>query len=223
MSGGRVELGLGAGWFEEEHRAFGIPFPPSVGGRFDRLEEQLEIVTGMWATAEDDRYSFAGAHYQVVANAGLPKPAQVPRPAIIVGGKGTRRTPAIAARFADECNVPFAPAEHCATLFAALDTACLRIGRDPSTIRRSAALVVCAGRNDNEIRARAAAIGREVDELRQNGATGSAAEVAQQLSSYGATGATTIYLQILDIGDLDHLRFIAEEVAPLLEESGEPA
>jgi len=95
MSGGRVELGLGAGWFEEEHRAFGIPFPPSVGGRFDRLEEQLEIVTGMWATAEDDRYSFAGAHYQVVANAGLPKPAQVPRVAIIVGGKardGPRRS-----------------------------------------------------------------------------------------------------------------------------------
>ena len=223
MSGGRVELGLGAGWFEEEHRAFGIPFPPSVGERFDRLEEQLEIVSGMWAATGDDRYSFAGEHYQLVDNAGLPKPVQHPRPPIIVGGKGTRRTPAIAARFADECNVPFAPAAHCTKLFAALDTACARIGRDPSTIRRSAALVVCAGRDDSEINARAAAIGREVDELRHNGATGTAAEVALQLRRYGATGATTIYLQILDLGDLDHLRFIADEVAPLLEEPGEPA
>ena len=223
MSGGRVELGLGAGWFEEEHRAFGIPFPPSVGERFERLEEQLEIISGMWATAEEDRYSFAGEYYQLGDNAGLPKPAQVPRPPIIVGGKGTRRTPAIAARFADECNVPFASAEHCGKLFAALDTACARIGRDPSTIRRSAAVVVCAGRNDDEINARAAAIGREVDELRLKGATGTAAEVAQQLSSYVATGATTIYLQILDLGDLDHLRFIAEQVAPLLGDSGEPA
>ena len=221
MSGGRVELGLGAGWFEEEHREFGIPFPSSVGERFDRLEEQLEIITGMWAA--EDRYSFAGEHYQVTDNAGLPKPTQVPRPPIIVGGKGMKRTPALAARFADECNVSFAPAEHCSKLFAALDTACLRIGRDPSTIRRSAALVVCAGRDDKEIRARAAAIGRDVDELRENGAAGTAPEVAQRLSSWAATGATTLYLQILDLGDLNHLHFIAEEVAPLLGESEKPA
>jgi alkanesulfonate monooxygenase len=134
-----------------------------------------------------------------------------------------KRTPALAARFADECNVSFAPAEHCSKLFAALDTACLRIGRDPSTIRRSAALVVCAGRDDKEIRARAAAIGRDVDELRENGAAGTAPEVAQRLSSWAATGATTLYLQILDLGDLNHLHFIAEEVAPLLGESEKPA
>ena len=223
MSGGRVELGLGAGWFEAEHRAFGIPFPPSAGERFDRLEEQLAIVSGMWATPEQDHFSFSGDHYKLMDNAGLPKPAQSPRPPIIVGGKGMVRTPAIAARFADECNVPFAPADHCVRLFAALDSACARIGRDPSTIRRSAAVVVCAGRNDREISARAAAMGREVDELRLNGATGTAAEVAERLRSYGATGATTIYLQILDPGDLDHLRFIAEEVGPLLEDSDGPA
>ncbi|MGO9334308.1 MAG: LLM class F420-dependent oxidoreductase [Acidimicrobiales bacterium] len=223
MSGGRVELGLGAGWFEEEHRAFGIAFPPSAGERLDRLEEQLEIVTGMWATDVEDHYSFSGEHYRIMDNAGLPKPAQVPRPPIIVGGKGTRRTPAIAARFADECNVSFASAEHCARLFAALDASCERIGRDPSSIRRSAALTVCAGRNDNEISARAAAMGRDVDELRQNGAAGTAAEVAEQLRSYGATGATSVYLQILDLGDLDHLRFIAEEVAPLLQAPSKPA
>jgi F420-dependent oxidoreductase-like protein len=131
MSSGRVELGLGAGWCQEEHGAFGVPFPSSVGERLDRLEEQLEIVTGMWATAEEDRCSFSGEHYNLVDNAGLPKPAQLPRPPIPVGGKGTRRTPAIADRFVDESNVPFAPAEHCARLFAALDAACVRIGRDP--------------------------------------------------------------------------------------------
>jgi F420-dependent oxidoreductase-like protein len=223
MSGGRVELGLGAGWFEAEHRAFGIPFPPSAGERFDRLEEQLEIVSGMWTTPEQDHFSFSGDHYKIVDNAGLPKPAQSPRPPIIVGGKGMVRTPAIAARFADECNVPFAPAEHCARLFAALDSACQRIGRDPSTIRRSVAVVVCAGRNDREISARAAAIGRQVDELRLNGATGTPAEVVERLRSYGAAGAMTIYLQILDPGDLDHLRLIAEEVRPLLEGSDRPA
>ena len=218
MSGGRVELGLGAGWFEEEHAAFGIPFPPSFAERFDRLEEQLEIVTGMWAASAETHYSFAGKYYQLADNAGLPKPVQVPRPPIIVGGKGLKRTPALAARFADECNVSFAPAEHCSQVYAALDAACLRIGRDPSTVRRSAALVVCAGRNSAEIKARADAIGRDVDELRRNGAAGTATEVAHRLGIWGATGATTLYLQILDLSDLDHLRFIAEEVVPLLQE-----
>ena len=217
MSGGRVELGLGAGWFDEEHQAFGIPFPASIGERFDRLEEQLEIVTGLWATSEGGRFSFTGAHYNLVDNPGLPKPAQTPRPPVIVGGNGARRTPALAARFADECNVPFAPVEQCASIFAELDAACERTGRDPASVRRSAALVVCAGRDEEEIARRAAAIGREVDELRRNGAAGTAAEVAERLRSYGATGATRIYLQVLDLSDLDHLRFIAEEVTPLLE------
>ncbi|HLN05531.1 MAG TPA: LLM class F420-dependent oxidoreductase [Acidimicrobiales bacterium] len=223
MSRGRVELGLGAGWFEDEHLAFGIPFPPSIRERFDRLEEQLQIVTGMWATGEADRFSFSGNHYELVANMGLPKAVQAPHPPIIVGGVGTRRTPAIAARFADECNVPFSSVQHCAKVYAELDAACERIGRDPSTIKRSAALVVCAGRNDEEISRRAAAIGREVEELREHGATGSATEVAERLRSYGETGATRIYLQILDLSDLDHLRFIAEEVAPLLGATDGPA
>ena len=222
MSGGRIELGLGAGWFEEEHVAFGIPFP-SVAERFDRLEEQLEIVTGIWATPDGGHFSFAGKHYQLVDNPGLPKPAQAPRPPIIVGGNGLRRTPAIAARFADEFNVPFSPLDQCEQVFAALEGACDRVGRDPSTIRRSAAVVVCVGRDAARDPPRAAAIGREVDELRENGATGTPPEVAERLRSYGKTGATTIYLQILDLSDLDHLRLIAEEVAPLLEGPEGPA
>lgn len=87
MSGGRVEFGLGAGWYEREHAAYGIPFPP-VAERFDRLEEQLEIITGLWATPPGSTYSFAGRHYTLVDSPALPKPAQWPRPPVIVGGKG---------------------------------------------------------------------------------------------------------------------------------------
>ena len=108
MSGGRVELGLGAGWFEAEHAAYGIPFP-DVHERFDRLEEQLEVVTGLWATPAGERFSHAGAHYRLVDSPALPKPVQSPLP-IIVGGHGKRRTPALAARFAHEFNVGFSPA-----------------------------------------------------------------------------------------------------------------
>jgi F420-dependent oxidoreductase-like protein len=217
MSGGRVELGLGAGWFEEEHIAVGIPFPASVGERLDRLEEQLSIVTGLWATAEGATFSFEGAYYTLKDNPGLPKPAQIPRPPIIVGGGGRRRMPAIAARFADECNVSFAPLEDCREIYSALDRACERIGRDPASVCRSTALVVCAGSDERELQRRAAAIGREVDELRENGAAGSPAEVAERLRAYAATGATRFYLQVLDLSDLDHLRLIATEVVPLLD------
>src|SRR5579859_6280962 len=106
MSGGRVELGLGTGWFEAEHTAYGIPFP-SLGERFDRLEEQLAIITGLWTAAEGQTFSFEGAHYRVADSPGLPKPAQRPRPPVLVGGLGARRTPRLAARFADEYNVAF--------------------------------------------------------------------------------------------------------------------
>jgi len=216
MSAGRVELGLGAGWFDEEHRAFGIEFPPTFGERFDRLTEQLEIVTGMWSLAEGERFSFTGKHYSLVDNPGLPKPVQRPRPPIVIGGFGTRRTPAIAARFADECNVPFAPAEHCRTVYSALDEACARIDRDPTTVRRSAALVVCCGRDDVELERRAAAIGRDLASLRRDGAAGTPDEVVERLGIYAGAGATRIYLQVLDLTDLDHLQLIANEVAPQL-------
>src|SRR2546421_350164 len=99
MSGGRVELGLGAGWFDREHEAYGIPFPP-VAERFDRLEEQLTIVTGLWETPVGERFSFAGRHYTVERSPALPRPVQQPRPPVIVGGHGAKRTPALAARFA---------------------------------------------------------------------------------------------------------------------------
>lgn len=216
MSGGRVELGLGAGWFEEEHRAFAIPFPSSLGERLDRLEEQLEVITGMWATAAGERFDHDGPHYRLVDNFGLPKPAQRPRPPIIVGGVGVKRMPALAARFADECNVPFSPAERCREVFAALDVACEAKGRDGSELVRSAALVVCCGVDESEVARRAAAIRRPVADLRRDGVAGTPLEVAERLADYEAAGVSRAYLQVLDLSDLEHLRLIAAEVAPLV-------
>ncbi|HZD67136.1 MAG TPA: LLM class F420-dependent oxidoreductase [Acidimicrobiales bacterium] len=215
MSDGRVELGLGAGWFEEEHRAYGIPFPPR-GDRFDRLEEQLAIVTGLWATPVGERFSWSGRQYQVTDSPALPKPVQRPRPPVIVGGHGHRRTPRLAARFADEFNVAFSPAEECRAQYDRVAAACRDLGRDAGDIRRSAAVIVCCGASATEVAKRAASIGREEAELRRNGAAGNPEEVAAALGAYREAGAETAYLQILDVDDLDHLRLIAAEVAPRL-------
>lgn len=213
MSGGRVELGLGAGWYEEEHRAYGIPFGSGFGERFDRLEEQLEIVTGLWSTPPGERFSFRGKHYTLVDSPALPKPAQERIP-VIVGGYGSRRTPRLAARFADEFNVPFPPLDYYPTGVAGVRAACDEIDRDPATLRYSVALVVCVGADEAEVDRRAAAIGRAPDELRTNGVAGLPAEAVQKIQAFGAAGADTVYLQVLDLDDLDHLRLIAAEVAP---------
>jgi F420-dependent oxidoreductase-like protein len=215
MSGGRVELGLGSGWFEQEHAAYGIPFPP-LGERFDRLEEQLAIVTGLWETPAGERFTFEGKHYQLTDSPALPKPVQSPRPPVLVGGWGKTRTPDLAARYADEFNVPFPPVEKFAPQVAAVSAACEAAGRDPGTMTWSAALVVCCGEDEDTFRRRAAAIGREPDEVRENGAAGTVGEVTDKIASFVEAGAQRIYLQVLDLHDLDHLRLIAAEVAPAL-------
>lgn len=215
MSGGRVELGLGTGWYDDEHRAYGIPFPP-LAERFERLEEQLEIVTGLWGTPAGERFSFAGRHYQVEDSPALPKPVQQPRPPIIVGGAGAVRTPRLAARFADEMNVPFHSVEDSAAQYDRVRRACEEAGRDPSTMRFSAAVVACCGSDEAEVARRAAAIGREVAELREHGAAGTPDEVSARCLEYAAHGASTIYLQVLDLDDLAHLTLLAAEVLPAL-------
>ena len=215
MSGGRVELGLGAGWYEDEHTAYGIPFPP-LGERFERLKEQLEIITGLWGTPEGEVFDFAGRHFQLAANPALPRPTQTPRPPIIIGGHGRRLTPRLAARFADEFNVPFSPIDLCGRQFGLLDEACDALGRDPSSVLRSVALVVCCGASEQEVAHRAARIGRDAAALRSDGLAGSPAEVAEKLATYGALGVARVYLQFLDLEDLDHLRLVAKEVAPLV-------
>ena len=168
MSEGRVELGLGAGWFEQEHSAYGIPFP-SLGTRFDRLEEQLEIVSGLWRTPVGERFDFAGKHYALTGAPALPKPVQQPGPPIIVGGHGPRRTPELAARFADEFNVGFSPVDVVAEQYLRVAAASTQVGRAESgraPLVLSVAQVVCCGRTDAEIERRAAVLGRSVEELR---------------------------------------------------------
>ncbi len=213
MSGGRVELGLGAGWFEREHSAYGIPFP-GTGERFDRFEEQLAVITGLWATPPGETFSFDGEHYPVHESPALPKPVQAPRPPVLVGGLGKMRTPALAARYADEFNLPFVDEETTRAQFDRVRRACEQIGRDPGAMRWSNALVLCVGRDEAELERRAKAIGREVDELRENGLAGTPAEVIDKLGRYAALGSERAYLQVLDLADLDHVRLVADEVMP---------
>ncbi len=215
MSGGRIEFGLGGGWYESEHTAYGIPFPP-LGERFDRLEEQLEIITGLWSTPAGQTYDFQGKHYQLNESPALPKPVQSPRPPVIVGGHGKKRTPALAARFADEFNVPFAKIEDIPPVYERVRAASRSIGRDvPPAF--SAAAVLCVGRDDAEVRRRAEAIGREVGEMRENGGiVGTPDEAVEIIKRYGEAGATRMYLQVLDLADLDHVELVASAVAPKL-------
>ncbi|MEU3839696.1 LLM class F420-dependent oxidoreductase [Streptomyces sp. NPDC028635] len=208
MSGGRVELGLGAGWFEEEHTAYGIPFPKE---KFGRLEEQLEIVTGLWETPQGATFDFHGTHYDLTGSPALPKPAQEKIP-VLVGGLGATRTPRLAARFADEFNVPFASVEDSERQFGRVRAAAEAIGRKADDLVYSNALVVCVGRDDAEVARRAAAIGREVDELKANGLAGTPAEVVDKIGRYAEIGASRVYLQVLDLDDLDHLELISSQV-----------
>jgi F420-dependent oxidoreductase-like protein len=215
MSGGRVEIGLGTGWFEAEHNAYGIPFPP-FGERFDRLEEQLTILTGLWATPTGERYSFDGSYYSLSDSPALPKPLQLPHPPILVGGLGARRTPALAARFATEFNVPFAPVEIAAERIQGVRAACEAAGRDPEELVYSHAVTVCCGRDAAELERRAARIGRDLEDLRSSGAAGTPAEVTARLRAYRQAGASRSYLQVIDLDDIDHVALIAAEVMPHL-------
>ncbi|NDK92015.1 LLM class F420-dependent oxidoreductase [Gordonia desulfuricans] len=212
MSGGRVEFGLGAGWFEAEHTAYGIPFP-GLGERFDRLTEQLEIITGLWQTPVGSTFDHAGKFYTVQDSPALPKPTQERVP-VIVGGMGRNRTPELAARFATEFNIPFQSLDAVAGQYARVREVCGQVGRDADDLTYSVALVLCCGRTEDELARRAAAIGREVDELRENGAAGTPDEVVAKIEAYRALGATRVYLQVLDLDDLDHLDLVAAEVVP---------
>ncbi|GAB3491611.1 LLM class F420-dependent oxidoreductase [Flexivirga lutea] len=215
MSGGRVELGLGAGWFEREHAAYGIPFP-GTGERFDRLEEQLEIITGLWSATGE--FSYDGGHYQLTDSPALPKPVQhhgfrggIP---VVIGGHGTKRTPALAARYADEFNIAFSSVEDSRAQLRRVRAAVDAAGRPAESMTYSAAQVVCVGGSEAELQRRAAAIGREVAELRQNGVAGTPSEAIDRLGALADAGVTRVYLQVLDLNDLEHLDLIAAEVMP---------
>jgi F420-dependent oxidoreductase-like protein len=213
MSGGRVELGLGAGWFEAEHAAYGIPFPP-LRERFDRLEEQLAVITGLWETPAGQKFNYQGTYYQVTDSPALPKPAQRPRPPVIVGGHGPRRTPTLAAKYADEFNIAFSPADEVAAQFGRVRDACTAAGRDPSALVYTAAQTVCCGKDEATVARRAASIGRDIAELRTNGLAGSPAEIVDKIGTFAEAGAQALYLQVLDLDDLDQLAEIADQVLP---------
>ncbi|HLH69059.1 MAG TPA: LLM class F420-dependent oxidoreductase [Candidatus Dormibacteraeota bacterium] len=209
MSGGRVELGIGAAWYEREHQMFGIPFPP-IGERIDRLEEQLQIIQGLWTTPPGQRFSFAGTYYQIDQCASFPRAAQSPRPTLIVGGAGPRRTPTLAARFADEFNVGFDLGA--AERFARFRRICGEVGRDPATVRLSACLPVCCGLDGAEVRRRIDAIGQP--RILAQAVTGGPDAVIERLAALAAAGADTAYFHIFDVDDLDHIRLLGSEVLP---------
>ncbi|MFD9499373.1 LLM class F420-dependent oxidoreductase [Streptomyces sp. NPDC060035] len=208
MSGGRVELGLGAGWFEAEHKAYGIPYPKE---KFGRLEEQLAIVTGLWGTEVGKTFNYDGTYYQLTDSPALPKPAQAKVP-VLIGGHGAVRTPRLAAQYADEFNIPFASIEDSEKQFGRVRAAATAAGRAPDDLVYSNALVVCAGKNDAEVARRASAIGRDVEDLKANGLAGSPDQVVDKIGQYAAIGASRIYLQILDLHDLEHLELISSQV-----------
>jgi F420-dependent oxidoreductase-like protein len=211
MSGGRVELGLGAGWYAEEHAAYGLPFPAA---RFGLLEEYLAVLSGLWSTEEGKVFDFAGDHYSLTACPALPKPRQRPRPPLIIGGRGPKRTPELAARYADEYNIGFVRPDQARAQFDRVRAACLAHGRHPGSLTFSAALVACCGADEREVTARARRMERGIAELRSTGLAGSPGEVVEKIGRYQEAGAQRIYLQLLDMDDYDHLEIIAHQVIP---------
>ncbi|MCW6009617.1 LLM class F420-dependent oxidoreductase [Micromonospora sp. CPCC 205371] len=213
MSGGRVELGLGAGWYEREHISYGIPFPPQRE-RFDRLAEQLAVITGLWATPDGERFTFKGEHYQLDDAPALPKPVQRPRPTVIVGGRGPVRTRDLAAQYADEFNMPFKSVAETAAAFDRVRAACARIGRDTPVL--SAGVVVAIGRTDAEAARRAAPLHVPSALPPEDPVVGSPAQLVDRLGEFAAIGATRAHLRLIDMSDVDHLELIAAEVLPQL-------
>jgi len=213
MSGGRVELGLGTGWYAAEHEAYGIDFP-EVGTRFERFTEQLEIVTGLWATAPGETFSYAGMHYTLRDHPGIPKPAQTPGPPIIIGGTGPRRTPRLAATFAAEYNVPFQSLDETADAFGRVRAACEQAGRDPDDVVYSAAQSLLIGRDEADLAGKMEQTGLQRSGERAAGLVGTPGEVADKIGRLGELGASRVYLQLQDLSDLDQLGLVAEQVVP---------
>jgi alkanesulfonate monooxygenase SsuD/methylene tetrahydromethanopterin reductase-like flavin-dependent oxidoreductase (luciferase family) len=213
MSGGRLEVGLGAGWYEAEHDAFGIPFPPPRE-RYDELEDQLAILRGVWSAPAGATFEHTGHTTSVSIAADTVRPLQDPHPPIVLGGHGGARSARLGAAYADEYNASFVPVDVMRTWHDNVRRACERAGRDPSTMVWSASQVLCCGRTEVEVQRRAEAIGREVAELRENGLAGSPAEVLDKLARFADAGGERFYLQVLDLSDTDHLRLVADEVLP---------
>jgi F420-dependent oxidoreductase-like protein len=213
MSGGRAELGLGAGWNAREHEAYGVPFPEK---RFGIFEEQLAIISGLWATPLGETFSFAGEHYTVVDSPALPKPVQSPMP-LIVGGAGQAKTPRLAATYATEYNTGFVPLDQLAATMDRVRDACTVIGRDPGDIIMGAPRTVAVGATEADASRRAEASFTDLASLRGDGIAGTTDEAVDRISAIHELGVDRLYLQLVDFRDLDHLDFIAREILPKLD------
>jgi F420-dependent oxidoreductase-like protein len=220
MSGGRVELGIGAGWFEREHTSYGIPFPP-VRERFDRLTEQIEIITGLWTTPVGEQFSYAGRYYQLEGAPALPKPVHTFGPPIIVGGRGQRRTPRLAARYADEFNAAFQTPEEAAAQIRRVTDAAEALGRPTSgrPLRISIGAVVACGRTDADARQRAAVLFEADSALpKEDPVIGPPSLLVDRMGQFAKLGVSRVYLRLTDLTDLDHLDVIASDVLPQLDQ-----
>lgn len=221
-SGGRVELGMGAGWFEREHAAFGFPFPP-VRERVDLLTEQVEIVHRLWG-ADGDEVTFEGAHYRLDACPALPRPVQDPHPPLIIGGGAGPRSAALAARWADEYDVVYADPARAKELMERVSAACVAIGRDPATIRRSLLVKVLVGTDEHDLRRKAAAlmawqnedgdVGAFLDDLRATQVAGTVEQVLERLAEYAAVGIDRVLVHQLVHTDLESVELIGREIVP---------
>lgn len=221
-SDGRVELGMGAGWFEREHRAFGFPFPPP-DERMDILAEQVEIVHRLWDRDEDE-VSFQGTHYRLEACPALPKPLQDPHPPLIIGGGAGPRSAALAARWADEYDVVFVDPATARQRHARVSAACEAIDRDPGDVRFSLLTRVVVGANEQEVKRRAAALIDRLDEqgdvqafidgMRANMTVGTVEEVLERLEEYAGAGVERVFMQHLVHDDLETVALIGRELIP---------
>ncbi len=217
MSGGRVVLGLGAGWNEEEHAHLGLPFPP-IEVRAEMLEEQLAILRGLWQ--EPDGWSFAGRHYSVPGSLFRPRPVQQPAPPIIVGGEGSPRSMRIAVRFADEFNVNSSTPERVADRFARLDETARAAGRDPSTIVHSTMVGTLVGRDQAEVDRRCDAVlelfgladegTAWFDERRSRWIFGTPDAARAMVDRFAAAGAERLVLQDFLPWDLEMIDLLGE-------------
>ncbi|MCE6996354.1 TIGR03560 family F420-dependent LLM class oxidoreductase [Saccharothrix sp. S26] len=208
MAGGRVEVGIGTGWFADEHHAYGIPFPEK---RFGLLEEQLEIVTGLWNTPEGGTYDFTGEHYSLTGAVAPLKAGPDTRPKIIIGGTGGKKTPALAARYADEFNTAFVTPEVAAGLYETVRDRSEEAGRPRDALVLSIIQTLCCGKDDAQVRARDDAFTEHLD---PNAWRGTPSELVDKLGRFAEAGATRAYLRVLDLNDIDHLELVASEVLP---------
>jgi F420-dependent oxidoreductase-like protein len=221
-SGGRVDLGMGAGWFEGEHRAFGFPFPPTAD-RFEILEESVEIVHRLWSR-DEPTVSFRGKHFRLEAVTCLPRSVQRPHPPLILGGDARPRSAALAARWADEYNVHGRAPEQIGDARARLDAACIAIERDPGTLRRSLMITTVVGEDRRAVEARVARMfarwGDDRDPVAYVAAgdatdlVGTPEEVLERLATYAAEGIRKVLFQYFLHDDLDGLALIGREVIP---------